>query len=85
MVFVCVTGPVYASPDEGVVAQAEQAICDFVYLCRRRGIVSGDLATFRNLDRLDRDHLETHLSRYPNTVAREVDRILEQKSALVSN
>lgn len=76
IVFVCVTGPVYACPKEDIIAPPEQALCDYVYLCRKQGIDSSGIVTFRNLDRLDSDTLQAHLSRYPKTVNREVGQIL---------
>lgn len=76
IVFVCVLSPIYASPQGIVIASAEQALCDFVYLCRKRGLAAADLVTFRNLDRLDRQVLSVHLDRYPQTVEKEMNRLL---------
>ncbi len=76
LVFVCVAPPLYAPPQEATLVSAEQALCDFVYLCRRRGIAASDVATFRNQERLDRQALGTHLARYPQTVGHEVGRML---------
>ena len=76
IVFVCFTGSVYSYPPESVIAPPEQALSDFVYLCRRRGIASSNIVTFRNLDRLNLDRLQSHLKRYPATVKRETERLL---------
>jgi hypothetical protein len=76
IVFVCVTAPVYAPPQGTDIASAEQALCDFIHLCRKRGISATDLVTFRNQDRLDRQVLSDHLDRYPQTVEQEVNRLL---------
>ena len=79
IVFMCVTAPLYAPPKGTVIASAEQALCDFVHLCRKRGITASDIVTFRNQDRLDHQALRDHLARYPRTVEREVDRLLAQR------
>ncbi len=76
IVFVCVTGPVYAYPSGDNMASPEQALCDYVYLCRKQGIDATGLVTFRNLNRLDIEKLQAHLSRYPTTVSKEVVQIL---------
>lgn len=76
IVFVCFAGSVYSYPQESVIASPEQALSDFVYLCRRRGIASSNIVTFRNLDRLNPDQLQSHLKRYPATVNREMERLL---------
>ncbi len=77
IVFVSITNSVYAYPQERVVAAPEQALCDFVYLCRKRGIVPSDIVTFRNLARLNRRPLRRHLKRYPGTVVLETEPLLE--------
>ena len=79
IVFVCVTAPLYAPPQGTVIASAEQALCDFVHLCRKRGLAATDIVTFRNKDRLNDHDLRTHLTRYPGTVEREVNRLLAQR------
>ncbi|NQT94767.1 MAG: hypothetical protein HQ559_18570 [Lentisphaerae bacterium] len=76
IVFVCVTGPAYAYPERGVVASPEQALCDFVYLCRQRRLTASSLVTFQNLDLVSGGKLQEHFSRYPGTVQQEVEQIL---------
>ena len=76
IVFTCVTGPAYACPNDGILAPPEQALCDHVYLCRKQGVDSSSIVTFRNLHGLDSDKLQIHLSRYPKTVGKEVLLIL---------
>lgn len=76
IVFTCVTGSSYAYPNDGILAPPEQALCDHVYLCRKRGVDSSSIVTFRNLDRLDIGKLQAHLSKYPRTVSRTIVRIL---------
>lgn len=77
IVFVCVTGSAYSYPREHVIAAPEQAVCDFVYLCRKRGVAPSDIVTFRNLHRLDSRLLEGRLKKYPATVKREIERVFQ--------
>ena len=79
IVFVCVAASIYRYPEEDVIASPEQSLCDFVYLCRRHGIVPSDIASFRNMDRLNTDQLQTYLKRYPASVDREIERLLESQ------
>ena len=76
VVFVCIAGKVYSSPQNDIIAGPEQALCDFVYSCRKRGLVAEDIVTFRNLDRLDSQQLKSCLLRYPKSVVEEVVNIL---------
>jgi len=48
--FICVPASIYAKPADQVLAPAEQALCDFVWLSLRDGIEPRSLVTFRNLD-----------------------------------
>lgn len=74
-VFVCVEPEVYSSP-QGALATPEQALCDFILLCRQRGVTAASQVTFRHLERLDARQLAALLPRYPATVRREASRIL---------
>lgn len=76
LVFTCVRSQVYRPPRGGVLAEPEQALCDFVYLCRRRRVLPEGQVTFRNLRRLRKGLLGGILKRYPTTVGREVRRLL---------
>lgn len=78
IVFVCVTDSVYSYPQEKIIASPEQAIVDFVHLCRKRGVSPSDIVTFRNLHRLDSDLLQSRLKKYPATVKHETKRLLQQ-------
>ena len=78
IVFVCIAGSVYSCPLGKVIASPEQAICDFVHLCRRRGVRPSDIVTFRNPHRLDSALLQAHLERYPGTVMREMEQLLQR-------
>lgn len=88
-VFICVRSRVYVPPpdvftagtDEArrALAGPEQALCDFVYLCRREGVPAFSEVTFRNLNQLDRKALQVTAERYPDTVRREVRTILERR------
>jgi len=82
IVFVCVSVSIYQYPQESVLASPEQALCDFVYLCRKRGVVPSDIVTFRNLDRLNTDKLRIWLQRYPTTAGREIEQLLMRKRHL---
>jgi hypothetical protein len=76
IVFVCITGPVYTRPQGSILAGPEQALCDLVFDCRKRGLSADHLVTFRNLDRLNTEQIEACLSRYPKTVAQETGRLI---------
>ena len=78
IVFICVTGSAYSYPQENVIASPEQAVSDFVHLCRKRGVSPSDVVTFRNLHRLDPRLLQGRLKKYPATVKREMERLLQQ-------
>ena len=66
--FICVPAAIYAKPADHVLAPAEQALCDFVWLSLRDGIEPRSLVTFRNLDALNRRRLTKVLRRYPEQV-----------------
>jgi hypothetical protein len=78
IVFVGVAGSTYSYPQGNVIVSPEQAVCDFVHLCRKRGVSPSDLVTFRNLHRLDSGLLQARLKKYPATVKREMDRLLQK-------
>jgi hypothetical protein len=75
-VFTCVRSRVYDQPAGRPIAGPEQALCDFVYLCRRRGVRPASQVTFRNRDRLRGDRLLRLAKRYPKTVGEELRRFL---------
>lgn len=68
LVFVCVSPRIHHLPEPGGMAAAEQALCDLLYLLRRRGLDPRSLYTFRNLDRMAMSPVL--LARYPMTVQR---------------
>jgi hypothetical protein len=72
IVFMSVTGSIYLHPGPSALAGPVQALCDFVYLCCRRGLSAASQATFRNLEMMDRGEVKRALERYPATVAREL-------------
>jgi len=78
IVFVCITDSTYSHPQKNLVASPEQAISDFVYLCRKRGICPSDIVTFRNLHRLNLKLLQKYLKKYPATVKREMEKLFHQ-------
>ena len=73
--FVTVRPPVYRRDDRGM-AGPEQALCDWVYLSRRRGHDPVGLLTFRRLSGFRPAVLARLLRRYPGTVAKTVQRIM---------
>ncbi len=74
--FVCVRSTVYAPPAEGILASPEQALCDFVYVCRRGGVEAAAQITFRSLQVLRARRLEAFARRYPTTVREAVARLV---------
>ena len=73
--FICVPPGVYAKPSDQVVAPAEQALCDYVWLNLRDGVDPRSLVTFRNLDTLSRRRLKQILRRYPEQLRAIVGKI----------
>jgi hypothetical protein len=69
--FVCVQPPVYAPPAEGVVAGPEQALCDYVFLMRRRGVAPASQVTFRGLHGLDTNSFAERAARYSKSAQQE--------------
>jgi len=78
MVFMCITSSIYSYPQGDVIVSPEQALCDFVHLCRRRGVRPSEIVTFRNLHSLDSGLLEGQLKKYPASVSREIERVLQR-------
>ena len=76
IVFITVSANVYAYPTDSIFTGPEQALCDTIYLYRRRGLDASGLVTFRNLNKLNIQRLEKILSRYPKTTGRAVLRLL---------
>jgi hypothetical protein len=66
--YTCVRSRVYAPPAGGVLASPAQALCDFIYVTRRRGIMPTGLVTFRNLSDQVMPELDSILGRYPVAV-----------------
>jgi hypothetical protein len=76
LVFVCVISNVYLPVPEGAMASPAQALCDYVYLSRRRGAEPEALVTFRNLGQIQPTDLHPILMRYPVSVQNHVKRLL---------
>jgi hypothetical protein len=74
--FVCVPSAIYAKPARRLIASAEQAFCDFVWLNLRDGIDPQSLVTFRNLHALNRRRMDKILRNYPQEVRSVVSSIL---------
>ncbi|NLF41035.1 hypothetical protein GX586_16450 [bacterium] len=75
--FVCVSPRIYAPPAKGRMASPEQALCDYVYLCRRAGIDAQSQVTFRRVSSLNAARLKRTCARYPAAVQAEVARIID--------
>jgi len=52
LVFVCVRSKVYLPVPEDAIAPPAQALCDYIYISRRRGAEPEALVSFRNLARI---------------------------------
>ena len=74
--FVRVSRSVYRPPEQGVIAGPEQALCDYVYLMRQRGVAPESQVTFRHLNRLRRGILRSLAPRYPATVRKHIAALL---------
>jgi hypothetical protein len=74
--FIWVSGSIYAKPAGQALATADQALCDFVWLCLRDGIEPRSLVTFRNLAALNWRRLERMLRRYPEQVRKTVEELI---------
>ena len=72
VVFICITGKIYSVPSGSIIAGPEQALCDFVYNCHKRSLVAEDIVTFRNLNNLNSEQLQSCLLRYSKSVVKEV-------------
>ena len=79
LVFVCVRSNVYLPVPTGAVAPPAQALCDYVYLLRRRGAKPEALVTFRNLARIQATDLPPILARYPVSVQKHIERLLHME------
>lgn len=82
--FLCVPAGLYAKPVGQVMAPAEQAVCDFVWLSLRDGVQPESLVTFRNLERLNPRRLNQALKRYPENVRSRFNKILAARSEATS-
>ncbi|MCP4374953.1 MAG: hypothetical protein GY794_02045 [bacterium] len=78
--FVCVSGRVYNRPTEGNIACAEQAFCDWLYLCSRKGVSPESQVTFTALSKLNEELLTELLTRYPATRTGAARKILTRES-----
>jgi hypothetical protein len=74
--FVCVTPPMYRR-EVIFIAGPELALCDYVYIARRRGMNPAALVTLRHLWDLKKPLLMRILKRYPDTVRQQVAALVE--------
>ncbi len=77
LAFVCVRSRVYFPPAEGAIVPPTQALCDYVYLARRHGTAPEALVTFRNLARTQVADYSRIIVRYPISVQKHVERLLQ--------
>jgi len=75
--FVCVRSRIYQRPAEGSFASPEQALYDWVYMSSRRGIDPVSQVSFRSGMSLREEVLTGLQTRYPKTVTRRMNRVLE--------
>lgn len=68
-VFVCVGPKIYAPPSQGNLVSAEQALCDYLFLCCRSSLDPASLVTFLHPEQFQSRRLKALLARYPRTVA----------------
>jgi hypothetical protein len=73
---VCVSDRIYNPPAEGNIVCGEQAFCDWLYLCSRKGVSPESQVTFSGLSRFSEERLAELQPSYPKTVTREIRRIL---------
>lgn len=74
---VCVQSRTYRPPASGILASAEQALLDFMYLLGRQGADPWSVVTFRNLETVSRVAIRELAKNYPAMVVRRVDELLE--------
>lgn len=79
LTFVCVSPRIHAMPAGRSLAPPEQALCDLLYVLRRRGLDAENLYTFRKLDQIVVP--PAVLARYPRTVQRAVEALLTRADA----
>ncbi len=79
LTFVCVSPRIHVRPAGGGIAPPPQAVCDLVSMLRRRGLDAGSLYTFRKLDQVV--FPPAVLARYPRTVQRAVESLVERAAA----
>lgn len=77
--FVCVQPPIYTPPSEGALAGHEQALCDYIFLMRRRGVAPESQVTFRRLETLHATALQECAARYPKTIRQTLAKLLRQE------
>lgn len=79
LTFVCVSPRIHSTPAGERVAPPEQALCDLLYVLRRRRLDPVSLYTFRKLDQLVVP--PAILARYPRTVQRAVESLIARAKA----
>jgi hypothetical protein len=74
--FVMPGAGIYRHPVSSALASPEQAFCDFIFICRNRGITPDSVVTMRKTANLNKKEIERLLENYSNTVHEEALRLL---------
>ncbi|MBP7429864.1 MAG: hypothetical protein KBC05_10545 [Candidatus Hydrogenedentes bacterium] len=80
IVFMCVGRSIYSPPQDGVMASAEQALCDAAHIYARRGLKLSTLVSLKNRCRLTPKPLKARLLKYPPAVQQEIKELLQQNT-----
>jgi hypothetical protein len=70
---------IYRHPASRALAPPQQAFCDFVFVCRNRGVSPASIVTLRKLSNLNMQEIRRLLANYPATVRSETLRLLGGK------
>ncbi len=75
--FMTVAAGIYRPPERSRTVGPEQAFCDYLYRCSRRGLDANSLVTFRGLERLALPMVQELLASYPRSVRRAASGLLD--------
>lgn len=82
--FICVKPALYSLPAQSPVSSPEQALCDFIYVMRRRGVSPQSQVTFRKLENINSSVLLETAARYPGTVRKNLQIIFSGKDRKIT-
>lgn len=83
-VFTCVNRRIYAKPVNSMLANQEQAFCDFVHTAKRQGLNPASLITFRKLNRLNPKRLNSIAKRYPASTRETIQQLTSMSPSIRS-